>query len=418
MELPLPIKEDASVTAGPAESAWLRTAKVATLLAGVVIVCSGLLAGFAYLLVSLLASTRMGSSTVALITMAFSILALSLVVGGSLIFQAVGALTRRPSSVIRTPSPILFLLAFLAVILWGTLLSLSSSQMKLLSPVPYVLGIALPVIWVLAVVGNRLVRRGVFVTWRETVLQLSSGAFVAIALALLLEMLALIAMILVALLIVAVMPGGAATLRHWAAVLQTPGWADNSNNLRNVILHPSVVLGIYLTVALVIPLIEELLKTLGVVLMSYRHPSPAQALWWGILGGAGFALTEGLLNTNLAAGDVSWVTIVPLRFGTTILHCCTGGLMGLGWYALITYRRWQDWGKSYIQAVGLHALWNAVAVSLAFASVSLSPQAPDALPLTPLSAVLTAFLVLQAAVMLFIILRLVARQTAQIERPA
>jgi len=185
-----------------------------------------------------------------------------------------------------------------------------------------------------------------------------------------------------------------------------------------VILHPSVVLGIYLTVALVIPLIEELLKTLGVVLMSYRHPSPAQALWWGILGGAGFALTEGLLNTNLAAGDVSWVTIVPLRFGTTILHCCTGGLMGLGWYALITYRRWQDWGKSYIQAVGLHALWNAVAVSLAFASVSLSPQAPDALPLTPLSAVLTAFLVLQAAVMLFIILRLVARQTAQIERPA
>lgn len=416
MDHPLPVPESASLSAAPAESVSLQLAKVVTLLAGVVIVLSGLLVGFVYLLFSLSATTRLGASAVNSVTISFSIVALSLALGGSLVFQAVGSLTKRPSSVFRTPSPAIFLLAFLAVVLWGALIALGASQVRLLFPIPYVLGIALPIVWLLAVVGNRLVRRGVLVTWRETILQLASGAFAVISVAVVLEVVAVVAMILTALIVIAIMPGGAATLRAWAVALQDPAWLDDPNQVRNVILSPGVAIGLYLLVALVIPLIEELLKAIGVVFMSYRHPSQAQALWWGLLGGAGFALTEGLLNTNLAAGDMSWITIAPLRFGTSVLHCCTGALMGLGWYALIARGRWQEWGTRYLQAVGLHFAWNTVALTLAFVSLSLSPQDPNTLPLTPVSASLTACLIIEAIAMLLILLRLVARGAVQRDR--
>jgi len=117
----------------------------------------------------------------------------------------------------------------------------------------------------------------------------------------------------------------------------------------------------------VVPALEEAVKTLGVLLMGYRRPGRAQAFLWGVAGGAGFALVEGLLSGSLALGEEqSWAFAIIARGGTVVVHCLAGGLMGLGWQALLSKdRRWRLL-TYYVAAVVLHGLWNGLVAGLTY----------------------------------------------------
>jgi len=134
--------------------------------------------------------------------------------------------------------------------------------------------------------------------------------------------------------------------------------------------NPPIFIGILLLVALVIPMIEEAFKTLGVWLLKGRGISPAEGFVAGIVSGAGFALVEGLLNSAAMASSTStdWLGFVVGRLGGTLLHIFNGGL--LGWAMA---NAWQ--GKKPAKVVGtyfltvlLHGIWNGVAI------LELSPQ--------------------------------------------
>lgn len=389
------------------ESAWLRIARVFTLLAGSVLILTGIAIGSIYLVLSLFAPHAVGSSPLNAGTTGFSIFALTLSLGGALVFQVVSSLSGRSSSLFGLPAPVLFIAAFVIVVALGVVVSAIGNLGWILFPVFYVLGIALPVGWILSLVGNRLVRYGVAITWRETILQLSSGAFVTTSLALFLEMLAVIAVIVVVLIAVIVTPGGVDALQSLAESVESPGWIDDPSNIKEFLFTPVVAGSLFFLLAVAVPLAEELLKAIGVLLMVYRRPSRQQALWWGVLGGAGFAFAEGLFNGNLAIGDMSWGLLAPMRFGTTVLHCATGALMGLGWYALLRQGHLLQWLKYYVVAVILHAVWNALSLGLMFA-------APDTVTVfggvtlgTSGPLILTMLLVGEAVVIVILLLWLV-----------
>jgi RsiW-degrading membrane proteinase PrsW (M82 family) len=133
---------------------------------------------------------------------------------------------------------------------------------------------------------------------------------------------------------------------------------------------PPIFISILLLVALVIPMIEEAFKTLGVWLLKGRGISPAEGFVAGMVSGAGFALVEGLLNSAAMASSASadWLGFVIGRLGGTLLHIFNGGL--LGWAMA---NAWQ--GKKPAKVVGtyfltvlLHGIWNGVAI------LELSPQ--------------------------------------------
>ena len=133
---------------------------------------------------------------------------------------------------------------------------------------------------------------------------------------------------------------------------------------------PPIFIGILLLVALIIPMIEEAFKTLGVWLLKGRGISLAEGFVAGIVSGAGFALVEGLLNSAAVASSAStdWLGFVVGRLGGTLLHIFNGGL--LGWAMA---NAWQ--GKKPAKVVGiyfltvlLHGIWNGLAI------LELSPQ--------------------------------------------
>jgi hypothetical protein len=139
--------------------------------------------------------------------------------------------------------------------------------------------------------------------------------------------------------------------------------------------------------------------------MSYRRPSKARAFLWGLAGGAGFALSEGLFNATLNLK--AWGVVALVRAGAAAMHCIGGGLVGLGLYHLISSRRpWRLLG-AYGASVTLHALWNASTISILLASlfVLTSPESEVAVALAGLLILmLVAFVLLLTLVMASLIL--------------
>jgi hypothetical protein len=289
----------------------------------------------------------------------------------------------------------------------------------LVFPPFHVLGVALPPIMVMAFVGQRLASAAVPVRWREVVLQTGSGAFLAILLAFGLEATFGLFTLFAVLLIVALTPNGTAWLQELTANLQDPSWIADPVNLSQVLLSPPIAIALVVIFLIIAPLGEELFKPLGVALMSYRRPEAARAFLWGVAGGAGFAIAEGLFNAAIALE--SWSVVVLLRVGSTLMHCLGGGLMGLGWYYLLRRRRpWYTLG-TYAASVGLHVLWNMGAIGIAAVSLGAMTSGTDevSLALSGLGVlVLLVYLVLLALFMAFAIYYLASRGQEEQSSPA
>ncbi len=112
------------------------------------------------------------------------------------------------------------------------------------------------------------------------------------------------------------------------------------------------------SVAICVPIVEELLKPFGIWLFARSIRSPRQGFGLGILSGAAYALLE-TLGVSSQAG-VNWATLVIARCGTSLLHILTTGLTS---WALVS--AWQK-GKFlrlagvFTLSVSLHAVWNAL----------------------------------------------------------
>ena len=98
------------------------------------------------------------------------------------------------------------------------------------------------------------------------------------------------------------------------------------DQLETYLMQPSTLYIALLFGALIVPLLEELFKPIGVWLLVGRKPSPAQGFAAGLLSGAGYALFENF-SLGASAGE-DWAMVVVARIGTSLIHIVTAGLMG------------------------------------------------------------------------------------------
>lgn len=137
-------------------------------------------------------------------------------------------------------------------------------------------------------------------------------------------------------------------------------------NLQPFFSDPFILILAIVGLGIFVPLIEELLKPLGVMLLLGRKLTSAQGFALGAICGAGYALLE---NLTIGVTGETWALISIGRFGTGAMHILTTALSG---YALVRAKN----EKRYLQLFGIfllnvfiHGTWNTLAVLTSVAVV-------------------------------------------------
>jgi RsiW-degrading membrane proteinase PrsW (M82 family) len=139
---------------------------------------------------------------------------------------------------------------------------------------------------------------------------------------------------------------------------------------------PGVMVTALIYIAFIVPLIEELLKPLGVWLLAGRLDSAAQGFTLGALSGAAYGLIE-TIGVSGQAGD--WASLLSTRIGTGLLHITTSALMGAAIVIAWRERRYLQLLGTYLFAVLLHGLWNTCAVLFTFSILAEMSNQPGRL---------------------------------------
>ena len=124
---------------------------------------------------------------------------------------------------------------------------------------------------------------------------------------------------------------------------------------------PRVIAAIFGYIALIVPLIEEMLKPLAVWLFARSIAKPSQGFVLGMLSGGAFAVIESL-NAS-ADGSESWPVVVGVRAGTSLLHIVLTGLMGHAIVGAFQEKRIGRLFATYFSVVAIHGIWNACAIA-------------------------------------------------------
>lgn len=109
-----------------------------------------------------------------------------------------------------------------------------------------------------------------------------------------------------------------------------------------------------------VPIVEEITKSLGVWLVADRITFPGQGFALGVLSGAGFALAESL-SASLTA-DETWAATLSMRAISGSMHMLASGLFGWGIAYARLEKRYPRMIAMAILAMLLHSAWNAGAV--------------------------------------------------------
>ncbi len=130
---------------------------------------------------------------------------------------------------------------------------------------------------------------------------------------------------------------------------------------------PGVIAIALLYFALLVPVMEEIFKPLGVWLFANKLTSPAQGFALGALSGSAYALIETL---GVSAQTDEWASLLLSRIGTGALHITTSALMGAAIFYAFRERRYLRLLGIYLLSISLHGLWNALAILYTFASLT------------------------------------------------
>ena len=165
--------------------------------------------------------------------------------------------------------------------------------------------------------------------------------------------------------------------------------------LTSALESPLVIMALFFTVGVLMPLIEELLKPLGLWMLRKKVLSPAEGFSAGLICGAGFALMESAVLVAQSGGE-AWAQMVMLRVATSILHITASGLVGWGLACAWQQKKAKNFLLALLAATVVHGLWNSLAILsalLPFLSGASLPTAMNTLPSGAIMLLLTLLLV-------------------------
>jgi hypothetical protein len=256
----------------------------------------------------------------------------------------------------------LALLAWPLVIGAGTWISRSGTLEWLFLPPLQILAVGLPLWWLIELGRRGLAGSGPQRAWGV----LSVGLLVSPSVAAVAEIVAIALVLVVFVVWLSSQPQALQQMTLLAQRLSNAGTDPEVilRILRPAAMNPSVLISVLLVACGLVPLIEELIKPLGMWVLAGKKLTPAQGFMAGMLSGAAFALLESLGSLANPPGQ-EWLTLVLGRAGTGMLHTVTTGLVGWGLASTWGDGRYLRLAGVYLLAVGLHGLWNTFGVLMA-----------------------------------------------------
>lgn len=246
----------------------------------------------------------------------------------------------------------------------GGLISQSEGLSLLALPPLHALTVILIFVFVFLIAARGLLK----VSRQRALGVLTSGMLLAPLTVLPLEVIALLIVIIVLAIYLGAQPAYAELLAQLSNLEALITSQEELLELLGPLAGDPFVFGLSLFyIALLVPIIEELFKPLGLYLSLNRDWSPAQGFALGALSGAGFALFE---NLALAVPSAEWLPVVGARIGTTAMHILSSALFG---WALVRAKRekryWlAPWG--FFISVLLHGLWNGLTIAASFSALA------------------------------------------------
>ncbi len=263
------------------------------------------------------------------------------------------------------PHPRRTFIALLPIFALGAVISRNPPASLVALPPLHVAAVGLSVLWLLGIgikglsLGSEQRSWGLF----------GSGMILAPFLSLLAELVLIVLVLIFGILYLAQDPAFALEIELLTrSLLANPDFPSDQvfKALKPFITQPvTLYLGLVVG-AVLVPLVEEFFKPVGLWLLVKRNPTPSQGYAAGALSGAGFALFE---NFTIAIGSgEAWVTVTVARVGTAMIHILTTGLLGWALALAWTDKRYLQLGLTYLTSVTIHALWNGLVI------ISLIPE--------------------------------------------
>jgi hypothetical protein len=131
------------------------------------------------------------------------------------------------------------------------------------------------------------------------------------------------------------------------------------------LLQPWIIFLALMFITLVVPLVEEALKTIVIWPLLPRGLGPLESFIGGAIGGAGYALFESLF---LPKPGGLWIATMFGRSGTSLVHAFATGMTCWGLSQAFRERKPARLILAYAAAVILHGTWNLSALGIGLAA--------------------------------------------------
>lgn len=262
--------------------------------------------------------------------------------------------------VLKRLKPGLWIFTLPALILLGTRVSQFDTAAALFLPPIHLLAVGIPTVWILSLAVRGLPTGSSQRFWGV----FSVGITIVPLLIMVCELFAGLFFLVIFAIIIVSQPELLSQFSELVRQAQSAASLESLTDLMAEFMQKPLVFGLIMVfIALIVPIIEELLKPLGVWVLFGRRLSPSAGFTAGMLSGAGYGLIENLL---LSGNAQDWSILVLARIGTTAVHILTAGMMGWAIVQLWSKKRYLRLGLAYLAAVLIHGLWNGLTVLSAF----------------------------------------------------
>ncbi len=271
------------------------------------------------------------------------------------------SLSGQPAMVSRSLSPIFFVVGIgypLALAL-GTLSREFDVLPSILEPVAHVIAALTPMLFM----SIYVVRQLPLIPWRRIWGQFTGGLWISPMIALVIELLAALPFLflLFAYVLTEVDP------LDFIDPLTSGAPLDENYveaELQFLFDQPLLIISVILFVTVLVPLLEELIKTIALWPMLRRGLSPLYAFVGGAIAGGAYGMFEAFFLVQPGEG---WAGLMIARAGATLMHMITTAITSLGLSLAIQRKKWTTAPRYYFYAVLLHGLWNVAAIGVGVA---------------------------------------------------